>query len=103
MSVERAAALTMFILPALVAFCAGVWKVFVWAVDRHDERPPAPVEARIQQGEVIEPPNQWADRAYQGVMRELEDERADHAHTMHRHRHCHARMEEAGMTVPDDH
>jgi hypothetical protein len=106
MTVERAAALIVLILPAVVAFCAGVWKVFTWAVDRHDEAAVSspPIESRIQQGEVINQPESWAERAaYESVRELLEDERADHAHTIDRHRPCHDVMREHGIPVPDDH
>ena len=57
------------------------------------------------QGQVIPQPapDQWATRAYEGLERELSDERADHARTIHLHRHCHDRMTEHGIDVPDDH
>ncbi len=104
MTAERVAALTVFILPAVVALCAGLWKVFLWAVDRHDRRPPEPTEPRVQQGQVIEAAvAPWADRAYEGIVRELKDEQADHAQTINRHRSCHDAMRDAGLSVPDDH
>ena len=102
MTVDRAAALIVLILPALTALGAGAWKVFTWAVDRHDES----FEAHVMQGQVIQTtsaPDEWATRAYEGLERELRDEQADHARTIHRHRACHESMRAAGMHVPDDH
>lgn len=42
-------------------------------------------------------------KAYEGALRELEDEQQDHAHTMNRHLRCHQLMSDAGIDVPDDH
>ncbi len=100
MTVDRTAALIVLLLPAAAAFCAGIWTVFTWAMKRHDDTKGSP----IVQGQVIPAPHdQWADRAYAGIVRELDDERADHAHSINRHRSCHDAMRAAGLVVPDDH
>jgi hypothetical protein len=101
---ERVGALLASVIPVLAIVCAGLWKVFTWAMDRHDEALTTTTAAPIVQGQQIpESKEDWADRAYKGLERELDDERADHAHTINRHRACHATMREHGIPVPDDH
>lgn len=102
-SLERAAALIVLILPAAVAIATGAWRVFLWAIDRHDKAQNG--SGRIAQGQVIPQPavDAWATRAYEGLRRELDDEREDHAHTIDRHRACHDVMRGAGLHVPEDH
>lgn len=102
-SLERAAALIVLILPAAVAIATGGWRVFLWVIDRHDKAQNQ--QGRIAQGQVIpQPPtDKWADLAYEGLQRELDDEREDHARTIDLHRACHDVMRDAGLHVPNDH
>lgn len=101
MTVERVAAIVALLTPILVAAAAGIWKVLTYLLNRQDDTEPP-----IPQGQVIQPPapDSWAARAaYDRALDLLDDERADHARTIDRHRACHALMREHGIPVPDDH
>ena len=77
--------------------------MFLWVIDRHDKAQAQ--QGSIAQGQVIPQPasDEWANRAYEGLVRELADEQRDHAHSIDRHRSCHDVMRAAGLHVPDDH
>ena len=100
---ERAVALALQALPLITAVCVGIFALVRYIISLR-RSPQQSTPTPVQQGQVIPPPtDQWADRAYAGLQRELEDEIADHAHTINRHRICHESMRGAGLSVPDDH
>lgn len=63
----------------------------------------APTPAPVVGTTVPMPESDGWRSAYEGALRERDDEQQDHARTIDRHRVCHARMEAAGIPVPDDH
>ena len=98
----REVIITSIVAPLILLIAGFLVEVGRQAIGRKPKTDATPVVGTTVPISAVDTAEGWRT-AYQGAIRERDDEIADHAHTIDRHRVCHGRMEDAGIPVPDDH